>query len=140
MTAQTETALRFIEAMGAGNADAAAGCLAPGATTMARNFSRFAGVHDRDEMLGMIANFTALMPSGLRFTVNSVMADGDRVAIECDGDAVTSAGEPYRNQYCFVFRFSGERIKEIHEYFCSKRAEEVLWPLVEAMMPSQTAT
>jgi ketosteroid isomerase-like protein len=138
MTTQRETALRFLEAMGAGDAKTAAECLAPGAITMARNFSNFSGVHDREEIVSMIANFRALMPSGLHFNIISVIADGDRVAVECDGDAVTSAGSPYRNQYCFVMRFAGDRIKEIHEYFCSKRAEDVLWPLVEAMTASQS--
>lgn len=100
---------------------------------MAKGFGKFAGTRYRDTMVGMIDEFKKLVPSGLRFTVHTVTAGGDRVAVECEGDAVTVEGKPYRNQYCFVFTFAGGKIKQVNEYFCNVLANEVLWPVVEAM-------
>ncbi|HEX4378273.1 MAG TPA: nuclear transport factor 2 family protein [Steroidobacteraceae bacterium] len=126
-----QVALKFIYAMGAGDAAAVETCLAPGAITMARNFSKFAGVMKREQIVSMVSAFRSLMPNGLAFTVLSVIADGDRVAIECDGDAVLRSGTIYRNLYCFVLHFADDLISEIHEYFCSKLADELIWPLVQ---------
>jgi ketosteroid isomerase-like protein len=72
-----------------------------------------------------------LIPSGLRFSIGDVTADGNRVVVEAEGNAVTVAGTPYRNQYCFVFTLKDGKIKKVHEYFCSKLADEVLWPVAE---------
>jgi ketosteroid isomerase-like protein len=72
-----------------------------------------------------------MMPTGLNFTIHTVTAEGDRVAIEAEGNAVTSQGTPYRNQYCFMFTLADGKIKQINEYFCNVHANEVLWPLVE---------
>jgi ketosteroid isomerase-like protein len=126
-----QVALKFLHAMGAGDAATVATCLAPDAITMARNFSKFAGVIKREQIVSMVGAFRTLMPQGLAFNVLSVTAEGDRVAIECDGDAITRSGEVYRNLYCFVLRFAGDLISEIHEYFCSKLADELIWPLVQ---------
>jgi ketosteroid isomerase-like protein len=126
-----QVALRFLHAMGDGDSAAVADCLAPDAVTMARNFAKVGGVNSREQIVAMVGSFRSLMPDGLKFSVLSVISGKDLVAIECDGDAVTSAGTVYRNQYCFTFRFDGGRIKEIHEYFCSKLADEVIWPLVQ---------
>ena len=127
-----QVALHFIEAMGTGNPELADACLAPDAFTLAKGYGKFAGKRHRDSMVGMINEFNNLVPTGLRFRIESVTASDDRVVVECEGDAITSQGTPYRNQYCFVFSFAGGKIRQVNEYFCNVHANEVLWPLVEA--------
>lgn len=53
-------------------------------------------------------------------------AERDRVVVECRGEVTTRAGKPYNNEYCWVFRLEGGRIKEVTEYMCTKLAEEAL--------------
>jgi ketosteroid isomerase-like protein len=125
--------LKFIEAMGAPDAAAAEQCLDPEAFTVAKGFGKFAGVRPRETMIGTIDAFKQLVPTGLRPTVHSVTAEGDRVVVEWEGDAVTSEGKPYCNQYCMVFTLRDGRIRQVNEYFCNVLADEVLWPLVEPM-------
>jgi ketosteroid isomerase-like protein len=81
-------------------------------------------------MVAMVSAFPQLMPGGLHFDVLRVFQEDDFVAVECDGRAVTARGEPYDNKYCFTFRMQDGLIAEIHEYFCSKLAEEVIAPMV----------
>lgn len=128
-----QVVLKFIEAMGASDAAAATPCLAPDAFTLAKGFSKFAGVRRRETILGTIEAFKTLVPTGLRPEIKSVTAEGDRVAVEFEGNAVTSEGKPYNNQYCMVFTLQDGLIKQVNEYFCTILAEEVLWPLVEKM-------
>jgi len=126
-----QVALKFLKAMGENNAAEAAECLAPDAFTLAKGFSKFAGVRHRDTILGMIEAFKEMMPEGLKLEFQNVIADGDCVAVEAEGHAMTSEGKPYYNQYCFVVRLKDGKVAQVNEYFCSKLAEEVLWPLVE---------
>src|ERR1700735_3908392 len=95
--------LRFIEAMGASDAKSAAPCLAEDAFTLAKGFSKFAGIRRYETIVGTISAFKKLVPTGLRPTVHTVTAEGARVVVEFEGDAVTCEGKPYCNQYCMVF-------------------------------------
>lgn len=134
MTARNkEIVLRFIEAMGAGDAEAAAACLDPDVFTLAKGFGKFAGVRRYDTIVGMIRAFKELLPTGLRPRIDTVTAEGDRVAVEFEGDALTCEGKRYCNQYCMVFTLAAGKIRQVNEYFCTKLADEVLYPAVAAL-------
>jgi ketosteroid isomerase-like protein len=124
--------IKFIEAMSKSDAAAAATCLAPDAITLAKGFGKFAGVRQHDVILATIDAFRKLVPTGLSCTIHSVTAEGDRVAVEFEGNATLVNGAPYCNQYCMVFTLTDGMIKQVNEYFCTKLADEVLWPLVAA--------
>jgi uncharacterized protein len=129
--------LKFVEAMGASDPDAAAACLASDAFTVAKGFSRFAGVRCYETIVGTIEAFKKLVPSGLRPTIHTVIAEGERVVVEFEGNAVTCEGKPYCNQYCMVFTLQKGKIKQVNEYFCTKLADEVLYPVVAALEQGQ---
>ncbi len=44
------------------------------------------------------------------------IAEGDYVVVEARGHNTTITGKPYDNRYCFVFRLSGGKLKEVTEY------------------------
>lgn len=124
--------IKFIEAMSNSDAAAAAPCLAPDAITLAKGFGKFAGVRRHDVILATIDAFRKLVPTGLSCTIRSVTAEGDRVVVEFEGNATLINGASYCNQYCMVFTLCDGLIKRVNEYFCTKLADEVLWPLVAA--------
>lgn len=122
--------LAFIEAMGRGDADAAAPCLDPEAFTLAKGFGKFAGVRTHDTILATIAAFRKLVPGGMHPEILSVTAEGERVVVEFKGNATLCNGEPYCNEYCMVFQMRDGRIRQVNEYFCTILADKVLFPLV----------
>ena len=128
-----QTALKFLEAMGDADPETAATCLAPDAFTLTKGFCKFSGERDGKTMIEMIGLFKVLMPTGLRLTFKTVIAGDDQVVVEAEGNAVTRQGDPYCNQYCFVFTMEDGKVKQLNEYFCTKLAEETLWPAVQAM-------
>lgn len=134
-----KTAVRFLEAMGAGDGAAMDLCLARDATTEARNFCSVGGKNGREQMVAMASAFPLMMPGGLHFDILRIFGDERFVAVECDGKAVTARGDDYCNKYCFTFRFENGLIAQIHEYFCSKLADEVILPMVQdGMAPSNS--
>ena len=44
------------------------------------------------------------------------IADGEFVVVEARGDNTTVAGKPYNNRYCFVFRVTDGKLREVTEY------------------------
>jgi uncharacterized protein len=127
-----QVVLDFIEAMGNGDAAAAAPCLAPDAYTLAKGFGKFAGVRQHDLILATIAAFRKLVPDGMQPVIQSVTAEGERVVVEFEGNATLVNGESYCNEYCMVFTLQGGKIKQVNEYFCTILADTVLFPLVAA--------
>ncbi len=127
------TVLTFIHAMGDGDANTAETCITEDAFTLAKGFGRFAGVRHKDLILGTIAAFKQLMPTGMKPTVNSITAEGERVVVEFEGNGTLINGEEYSNEYCMVFTLRDGRICQVNEYFCTILADEKLWPLVEKM-------
>ena len=110
-----QVVLTFIEAMGKGDAAAAAPCLAPDAFTLAKGFGKFAGVRTHDTILATIAAFSKLVPNGMHPDIHSVTAEGDRVVVEFDGNATLCNGESYCNEYCMVFSLRDGKISQIRE-------------------------
>ena len=123
--------LDFIDAMSTGNAARADTCLAPDAFTEAKGYGKFAGVRQRETMIGTIDAFNRMLPAGLNVEIKSVTTGGNTVVVEFEGNATTRDGKAYKNQYCMVFMLADGKIRQVNEYFCNVHANEVLWPLME---------
>jgi ketosteroid isomerase-like protein/carbon monoxide dehydrogenase subunit G len=140
LEANKKVVLTFIEAMGSSNSAMAVPCLSPEAFTEARGYGKFAGIRRYETMVGTIDAFNQLLPTGLRPSIKSVTAEGDRVAVEWEGNAQTSEGKAYCNHYCMVFTLKDGKITQVMEYFCNVLADEVLWPLVASMQSQAQAS
>ena len=57
------------------------------------------------------------LKAGIRATVDSVIAEGDQVAVQLRGEAETQDGRPYNNTYCHVFTIREGLVREVTEYF-----------------------
>lgn len=123
-------AIGFIEAQNRGDSAAAAALFAPDLKHVAKGFSRAAGVRGFDEMVTAVGYLKTIVPEGIRSDIKTVTAEADRVVVEWEGNCVLADGNPYCNQYVFTFIIQGGKIKEVHEYFCSKLTDEVLWPAI----------
>ena len=66
-------------------------------------------------------------PHGMRFTVRQAVAEGDRVFVEWDDEAVTAKGRNYVNVGVSLFRFDAEgRIVDYREHIDVDKFIEVL--------------
>lgn len=80
-----------------------------------------------DHMVGakQIARFIAQemhkMFSGIEIAFRGVYADGDTVIVEERMRATLAGGKPYENDYCFVFKVAGDRIREVREYMDTRK-------------------
>ena len=134
-----QVVIDFIEGFGRGDVEVAKACLAPDALTIAKGFGKISGPRPYDMIVATTGAFKDVMPTGLRPKFHTVTAEGDRVAVEFEGDAVLANGERYANQYCMVFTLEGGKIKRVHEYFCTVLADQKLGPLMEDLEAQRKA-
>lgn len=131
MSEENKTIVKtFIEAFSDGDAETAATCLAPDAVITAKGFGKLSGDRKHDIILETTAAFKTLIPTGLRPRILSMTAEGDRVAVEFEGDAVLANGEAYANQYCMVYFLRDGKIFQSNEYYCTILADEKMLPLL----------
>jgi ketosteroid isomerase-like protein len=116
--------------MSNGDAQGQARCLAPDAFTITKGFAGVSGQRNRETMLATVDAFREIVPTGFRPKFHKVVAEGDTVVVEWEGNAVLSNGEPYCNQYVFVFTFEGGKIQQLNEYFCTVLADRTILPLL----------
>jgi len=74
----------------------------------------------------LLGPLRAVLVERSRTVAHRFIADGDYVIVEARGDNVTKAGKPYNNEYCFVFRLSDGKIKEVKEYSDTALVDAVL--------------
>lgn len=128
--ANKQVALNFLSAMSDGDAEGMARCITADAETFTKGFGQVSGWRNRETMLATAAAFRDVVPTGFRPKVEKVVAEGDSVVLEFEGNAELSNGEPYCNQYVFVFTFSGGKIRQLNEYFCTVLADRAILPLL----------
>lgn len=135
-----QVVLDFIEAFSRGDADAAEACLAPDAVTIAKGFGKLSGPRSHELIVATTRAFRDLIPAGLRPTFHSVIAEGDQVAVEFEGDATLANGQRYCNQYCMVFTLCAAKIRQVNEYYCTLLADEKVAPLLADIEARRTKT
>ncbi|HTU69860.1 MAG TPA: nuclear transport factor 2 family protein [Candidatus Baltobacteraceae bacterium] len=84
----------------------------------------------RDLIRPLFARFATTYKAKLK----NVIGEDDFVVAEVDGDVVTKDGGRYNNNYCFVFRFRGNKIAEVVEYADTDLEERVLGRYDDALV------
>jgi uncharacterized protein len=72
----------------------------------------------------------AMCDGPLRFTIQSLTADEDRVVAEATSEGRLINGESYSNTYVFVFRIRDGKIASVAEHYNALIAREKLVPLM----------
>jgi hypothetical protein len=116
--------LGFLEALAAGDRDAARRAFAEDATWRYPASLGGPGVHrGRDAIFDVyFAVDERLYETGTRsydFEVTSAVAEGDRVAVEMRHRGRTRDGRPYETDYHVLYRLADGLVHEVHEYFDS---------------------
>lgn len=75
-----------------------------------------AGVHTKEQIAALLRNMAAQLPRGLRMTVRSSIAEGDKVALEVESDGELRNGRRYNQQYHFLLTVRDGKISSVREY------------------------
>jgi ketosteroid isomerase-like protein len=86
----------------------------------------FSGPGDKTSAVAGMPAVLSLFPSGLRFSILAMTAEGERVAIEATSEGTTASGGAYKQDYHFLMRVRDGQIVEWKEYMDTEHAREML--------------
>lgn len=76
----------------------------------------FSGQQTRDGFLATSGKILDMFPKGLRMEPISMIAEGNKVAVEVQGHSMTAKGKAYDNRYHFLFGIKDGKIAMAREY------------------------
>jgi hypothetical protein len=91
------------------------------------------GLISKSAYQGAIRLMAKMCESPIRFTVDAITAQDDRVVIEAHSQATLIDGQEYGNTYVFSLRVNNGRIAWIAEHFNPLIAQEKLFPLIASL-------
>jgi hypothetical protein len=90
--------------------------------------SPLGGLHEgKAKVLALMGQGVGLYDGPLAITLESLIAEGDRAAVELVIDGRSAKGEPYHNHYHFAFRARDGRICAVKEYVDTLYAQRKLF-------------
>ena len=117
---------QFIEAMSAGDIDDFINLYhADGAVWTSGN-TLISGTTDKPTIQKLAGGIYEAFPNGLQFTIHSMIAEADRVAVEAESEGMHVSGQLYQNQYHFLFVFKDEKVFLLKEYMDTEKVTDIL--------------
>jgi ketosteroid isomerase-like protein len=101
-----------------GNGDAFLSALADDVNFTIIGSTKYSGTFKgKQELINkLLAPLNAQVEGGMTITPDNLIADGDFVAMQARGKALSKNGRRYDNTYCHVFRFANGKVQEVTEY------------------------
>jgi ketosteroid isomerase-like protein len=121
-----ELARAFIDAISRADVKAIVEAYAPDGTCWTAGSMPISGTFTREQVAQASERVLDVFPEGLRFTIRSMTAEGDRVAIEAESHGRHRSGKLYANQYHFLMRLRDDKVVEFREYMDTMHAFDVL--------------
>jgi len=84
------------------------------------------GSYGKEQIAQYAAGVLQVFPQGIRFTIQAMTAEGERVAVEAVSEGMHVSGKLYSNQYHFLFRFRDGKVVEFKEYMDTERVTDIL--------------
>jgi len=84
-----------------------------------------AGVYTKERIGRLFRRMLDNLTGGLRMTVLSSIAEGDRVALEVTSSGDLKNGRLYRQEYHFIMEFRDGKISAVREYLDTQHAHAV---------------
>jgi ketosteroid isomerase-like protein len=75
-----------------------------------------AGVYSKEQIAQLFHNMGGQLQNGLTMTVKSLIAEGDKVAVEVESHGELRNGRVYNQEYHFLLTISDGKISAVKEY------------------------
>jgi ketosteroid isomerase-like protein len=81
---------------------------------------------DKAAYQGLVRLLARMCREPIRFTIDAITAEDDRVLAEARSEAVLIDGQPYANTYVFAFRIREGRFAHIAEHYNAHESEKLM--------------
>lgn len=118
--------IKFLDDLNHGRVDAAIAAYAEDGSVETMGETLISGVTDYPGIPAAIRGILDVFPEGISFTIKSMVAEGEKVAVEASSQGEHVSGKTYSNDYHFLFEFRDGKLLRLREYMDTERVTEVL--------------
>ncbi len=126
LEANKQLARDFMDAMSSGEAERILALYSDDVSVWTAGSLPFSGLHDRSEVAALCKGLLGAFPEGLQFSIQSMTAEGERVAVEAEGLGTHANGKVYHQRYHFLLIIRDGKIVHMKEYFDTELTRRVL--------------
>lgn len=116
----------FFDAMSRGDTKALVEAYAEDGRLVTTGRTLISGTYDKAQIAAAAGGIFEAFPQGIRFTIKTMTAENDRVAVEAESEGMHASGKLYTNQYHFLCRFRDGKLVEFKEYMDTERITDIL--------------
>lgn len=116
----------FFEALNRADSAAIVDAYADDGRCITTGNTLISGSYGKPQIREYAAGILQVFPKGIRFTIQAMTAEGERVAVEAASEGQHVSGVLYTNQYHFLFIFREGKIVEFKEYMDTERVTDIL--------------
>lgn len=88
---------------------------------------------DRESYRGLIRLLARMCAEPIAFTIDAIICEGDRAAVEVRSHATLVNGEAYAMTYVYTFTFRDGQIARVTEHYNALIAQQKLLPLMKQL-------
>lgn len=125
LEANKAIALKFMGAVSALDVATIMSLVAEDFKIITKGSSVLSGNRTLADLPALTEKMAAKLSGPVKTEILSVMADGDRVAIEMEGKATTADGKSYNNEYLFILHIAGGKVHSMTEYMDTRLVDEI---------------
>ncbi len=127
-TQNKEVVSEFFERFSNGRIDDAFALVGDDASWWEPGDLPFSGTKTKAEYLQIVGNIQRGFPSGLQLKATSMIAEGNKVAVEVESYGEHANGKRYTNKYHFLITIEAGKIIEVKEYMDTLHLFQLLQP------------
>jgi len=129
MTDPKQIVADFLETFSSGNVEGVLDAMTiDGTWWVSGGLEGMSGTYEKATFGPLLRGATALYVEGaLRITPVSMIAEGDNVAVEAEGQATMTNGRVYQPRYHFLFEVADGKIRRVREYMDTHHAWETFF-------------
>ncbi|HWY25772.1 MAG TPA: nuclear transport factor 2 family protein [Nevskia sp.] len=116
----------FFEALNRADSTAIVDAYAEDGRCITTGNTLISGSYGKEQIRQYAAGILQVFPQGIRFSIQAMTAEGERVAVEAASEGQHVSGVLYTNQYHFLFIFRDGKIVEFKEYMDTERVTDIL--------------
>jgi ketosteroid isomerase-like protein len=122
-------ARNFLEVFSTGNVESILNCLDDGATYwISGSIDGMSGTYNKERLGALLAGVTTVYKKGaLEVTPTSMIAEGNRVAVEAESFAELNNDRVYKGTYHYLFEITDGKISRVKEYLDTKHAYDIFY-------------
>jgi len=125
LEANKAIARKYMEAVSALDGATIMSMVADDFKIITKGSSVLSGTRTLADLPALTEKMSAKLAGPVKTEILSMMADGDRVAIEMEGEGTSVDGKAYNNQYVFILHISGGKVHSMTEYMDTRLVDEV---------------